>query len=116
MIAMTVRNGAAGPIRSTSGQVPAAVTDISGLSSDDALRLLQQFGPNSTPDTSVHLIRSALRKFWAPVPWMLEAVIVIELFLHNEVEAVVIAVLLVFNAALSFFQESRAQATLTALK
>jgi H+-transporting ATPase len=68
------------------------------------------------PDTSAHLIRSALSKFWAPVPWMLEAVIAIELGLHDYVEASVIAVLLVFNAALSFFQESHAQATLTALK
>jgi H+-transporting ATPase len=68
------------------------------------------------PDTSAHLMRSALSKFWAPVPWMLEAVIIIELGLHEYVEASVIAVLLVFNAALSFFQESHAQATLTALK
>jgi H+-transporting ATPase len=88
---------------------------MSGLSSDEARDRLQKLGPNSLPDASVHLIRAALGKFWAPVPWMLEAVIVIELGLHNDVEAVVIAVLLVFNAALSFFQESRAQATLNAL-
>jgi H+-transporting ATPase len=68
------------------------------------------------PDTSAHLLRSALSKFWAPVPWMLEAVIIVELGLRDYVEASVIAVLLVFNAALSFFQESHAQATLTALK
>jgi H+-transporting ATPase len=89
---------------------------MSGLSSDEAHGRLEKFGPNAMPDVSVHLIRSALGKFWAPVPWMLEAVIVIELGLRNYPEAVVIAVLLISNAALSFFQESRAQATLTALK
>jgi H+-transporting ATPase len=47
---------------------------------------------------------------------MLEAVIVIELCLHNYIEALVITVLLIFNAAIGFFQESRANATLTALK
>jgi magnesium-transporting ATPase (P-type) len=36
--------------------------------------------------------------------------------LHEYVEAAVIAGLLVFNAALGFFQEGRAQATLAALK
>ncbi len=87
-----------------------------GLSSDEARGRLEKSGPNSMPDTSAHPIRSALSKFWAPVPWMLEAVIVIELGLHDYVEASVIAVLLVFNAALSFFQESHAQATLAALK
>jgi H+-transporting ATPase len=68
------------------------------------------------PDTSAHPLRNAVAKFWAPVPWLLEASIVLELVLHKYYEAAVIAALLVFNAALAYFQESRAQATLTALK
>ncbi len=68
------------------------------------------------PDTSVHPLRMALEKFWAPVPWMLEAAIVLELGLGKYIEAAIIALLLVFNAALGLFQESRAQATLAALK
>jgi H+-transporting ATPase len=87
-----------------------------GLTGSEAVGRLHQFGPNSIPDASAHLVRSALGKFWAPVPWLLEAVIVLEVGLHNYVEASVIAVLLVFNAALSFVQESHAQATLAALK
>src|SRR6202050_1357404 len=47
---------------------------------------------------------------------MLEAPIVLELALGKYVEAGIIAGLLIFNAALGLFQESRAQATLTALK
>jgi H+-transporting ATPase len=87
-----------------------------GLTSDEARRRLQKFGPNAMPDTSVHPLRLALEKFWAPVPWMLEAAIVLELALGKYVEAAIIAVLLAFNAALGLFQESRAQATLAALK
>ncbi len=68
------------------------------------------------PDTSVHPLRNALAKFWAPVPWLLEAAIVLEVVLHKDVEALVIAGLLVFNAALAYFQEGRAQATLKALR
>ncbi|HSY41765.1 MAG TPA: HAD-IC family P-type ATPase, partial [Polyangia bacterium] len=90
--------------------------DRSGLSGDEARRRLQELGPNSMPDASVHPIRSALGKFWAPVPWMLEIVIVVELVLRDYVEAAVIAVLLIFNAVLSFLQQSHAQATLAALK
>jgi len=88
----------------------------SGLTSDEAGRRLKKFGPNAMPDTSVHPLRMALEKFWAPVPWMLEAAIVLELALGKIVEAAIIAGLLVFNAALGLFQESRAQATLAALK
>jgi H+-transporting ATPase len=68
------------------------------------------------PDTSAHPLRNALAKFWAPVPWLLEASIVLETVLHKYYEAAVIAGLLLFNAALAYFQESRAQATLAALK
>jgi H+-transporting ATPase len=68
------------------------------------------------PDTALHPMRRAFAKFWAPVPWMLEAAIVLELILGKYVEAVIIALLLVFNALLGFFQESRAQTTLAALK
>jgi H+-transporting ATPase len=54
-----------------------------GLTSVEAQARLTKLGPNSTADVSAHPIRSALNKFWAPVPWMLEAVIFIELYMHN---------------------------------
>jgi H+-transporting ATPase len=88
----------------------------SGLTSDEVRRRLDEFGPNAMPDTALHPLHMALEKFWAPVPWMLEAAIVLELVLGKYVEAGIIAGLLVFNAALGLFQESRAQATLAALK
>ena len=64
----------------------------------------------------MHPLRMAIEKFWAPVPWMLEAAIILEVVLGKYVEAAIIAALLIFNAALGLFQESRAQATLAALK
>lgn len=92
------------------------VPPSTGLTSDEARRRLQKFGPNAIPDTALHPLRRALTKFWAPVPWMLEATIVLELSLDKYIEAAIIASLLAFNAVLGFLQEGHAQATLAALK
>jgi H+-transporting ATPase len=103
-------------VSTASGGAGASVATPIGLTSDEARRRLERFGPNAMPDTSAHPLRMAFEKFWTPVPWMLEAAIVLELSLGKTVEASVIALLLIFNAALGYFQESHAQATLTALK
>jgi H+-transporting ATPase len=98
---------------------PASAADASpqsGLTSDEAHQKLEKFGPNAMPDTALHPLRMALEKFWAPVPWMLEAAIILQIGLGDYAGAAIISGLLVFNAALGLFQESRAQATLTALK
>ena len=59
---------------------------------------------------------SFLEKFWAPVPWMLELTIILEIVLGRIPEAVIIATLLFFNSGVSFFQEGRAQTALELLK
>src|ERR1039458_1363709 len=87
-----------------------------GLTSDEARRRLAADGLNAVPDIVQHPISRALKKLWAPVPWMLEAAILLQLALGEYVEAAGIAVLVVFNAGLGFFHESQAQATLEALK
>jgi len=89
---------------------------MTGLTSEEARRRLAADGPNSVEDVAEHPIQRGLKKLWAPVPWMLEAAVVLQLALGEYAEAGAVAVLLLFNAGLSFFQEGRAQATLDALK
>jgi H+-transporting ATPase len=95
------------------GPAPAA---LAGLSSEEATHLLRQHGPNTTPEERVSTLRLLLGKLWAPVPWMLELTIVLELVLGKTLEAVVVAALLLFNALVSWVQENRAQEALSLLR
>jgi H+-transporting ATPase len=115
-VAIVSASGVITPASASPAAKPAQDIASMGLTSDEARTRLEKDGPNAMPDTSAHPLRNALAKFWAPVPWLLEASIVLELVLHKYYEAAVIAALLIFNAALAYFQESRAQATLAALK
>jgi H+-transporting ATPase len=49
-----------------------------------------------------------LNKFWAPIPWLLEAALLLQIGLGAYTEAGIIGGLLVFNALLTLLQEGRA--------
>ncbi|HEX7395594.1 MAG TPA: plasma-membrane proton-efflux P-type ATPase, partial [Anaerolineaceae bacterium] len=77
---------------------------------------LQKYGPNSIPEQKTRPWIIFLRKMWAPVPWMLEASILLELVLGKYVEAGIIGMLVVFNALMSTLQENKAHNALALLR
>ena len=87
-----------------------------GLSTAEAERRLRQFGPNAVVEERVSLPKRVLRHFWAPVPWMLEATIALQLAIGQHLTALLIALLLLLNVVLGVIQESRAGAALALLK
>ena len=87
-----------------------------GLTGAEARQRFGKFGPNATPDVAVHPLRLVLGKFVSPISCLLEAAIALQLVLGEYIEASIIAALLIFNAAIGFFHEGRAQATIAALK
>ena len=99
----------------SSGEPAKPENPLKGLTSDEAAIRLAKDGQNAMPDVSVRPIANLLSKFWAPIPWLLEASLILEVGLQKYFEAAIIASLLLFNAILAFVQEGRAQATLKAL-
>jgi H+-transporting ATPase len=96
--------------------LPAQNAQMPGLSSAEAGRLLREIGPNAIADEQPGFWSAVAPKFIAPVPCLLEAAIALQVYLGEYLEAAVIFVLLIFNAALGLLQEGRAKATLAALK
>lgn len=96
----------------TSGPAPAA----RGLSAAEAQALLIQYGRNAMPDSESGAWRRLVARFWAPVPWMLELAVIAQIAMGERIQAAVVGTLLIFNGILGFLQESRAQATLDALR
>jgi H+-transporting ATPase len=87
-----------------------------GLITTEALKPLEQFGPNALAEEKAHPLKEFAKRFWAPVPWLLEATIILQVFLQENVEAAIVAGLLVLNATLSLVQEGRAQKPLVLLR
>ncbi|MCJ7694278.1 MAG: plasma-membrane proton-efflux P-type ATPase [Anaerolineaceae bacterium] len=87
-----------------------------GLSQIEARERLDQYGPNAIPEEKVRLWLVFLHKMWAPVPWMLEASIILQIFLGRYIEAGIMGVLVIFNAVISTFQENRAHNALSLLR
>ena len=80
----------------------------SGLSTTQVEERLKKYGKNEVAEKKENGIIKFLRKFWAPVPWMLEITAAITFFIGKDLDTYIILALLVFNSFISFFQESRA--------
>jgi H+-transporting ATPase len=87
-----------------------------GLTSAEAQHRLEQYGANEIPERRPHPILALLKKFWGPIPWMLEATIVIQILLDKCGEATIVGALLAFNVAISFVEEGRASKALALLR
>lgn len=87
-----------------------------GLSAAEAAERLARFGPNALVEKRRHLVRALAAKLTGPVPFLLEAAVVLELATGKVTEASIVAALIVFNGVLSFVQEGRAANALSLLR
>lgn len=87
-----------------------------GLGSGEAAERLARYGRNEVSEERLSLARRIAAQFWAPVPWMLEATVILQLVAGERIEAALIAGLLLFNVGLGIIQEGRANSALALLK
>jgi magnesium-transporting ATPase (P-type) len=89
-----------------------------GLSSDEAERRLQLYGPNSIPKSIVksklHLFCTQL--FGAPMPIMIWIAIVILLLIGNIFDAIILCIIQFTNATISYYEMTKAGDAVAALQ
>ncbi len=88
----------------------------SGLSSEAARARLARDGYNEIPRRRPHPLKLFFAKLWGPIPWMLEATILLEIASRRFVECGIIFGLLVINAVVGFVHEHRAADAVEALR
>ncbi len=90
--------------------------DKIGLTELEVRERLAKYGYNTVKEKHQSRLLIFIKKFWAPVPWMLELSIIFEIILGKNDEAIIIFSLLLFNSLLSFFQEERANKAIILLR
>lgn len=87
-----------------------------GLTQAEAQARLQHYGRNTLQEKKHNPILQFFRYFWGPIPWMIEAAVLLSAINSQWDDFTIILILLVFNAVVGFWQEYKAASALDALK
>jgi len=87
-----------------------------GLTQEEAKKRLAQYGPNELEEKKTNLFLKFLSYFWGPIPWMIEAAVILSAVARHWPAFGIILVLLLANATIGFWEEREAGNAIDALK
>jgi H+-transporting ATPase len=87
-----------------------------GLSSAEAKKRLETYGPNEIPEKKVKPIIKFLNNFWGPIPWMIEIAAILSIVIEEWDDFFVILAMLLINAIVRFWEENKADNAVELLK
>jgi H+-transporting ATPase len=91
------------------------VTD-EGLSQAKATERVGQFGFNEIAEKKTNPFLKFLSYFWGPIPWMIEAAIILSALVRHWTDLGIILALLIMNSLVGFWEEYQAGNAIDALK
>ncbi len=92
------------------------IDDLKGLSSEEVKKRLEKFGYNEIKEKEESWIHRLFRRFWGPIPWMIEIAAILSAIAHRWEDFSVIIFMLLVNAFVDFYQESKALNAIAVLK
>ena len=87
-----------------------------GISQAEATKRLAQYGPNEIEEKKDNPFLKFLTYLWGPIPWMIEAAVVLSALAQHWPDFGIILVLLLANAVVGFWEEHQAGNAIAALK
>jgi H+-transporting ATPase len=87
-----------------------------GLSDDEVRKRISELGYNEIPEKEESLFHRVFRRFWGPIPWMIEFAALLSAAVRRWEDFAIITILLLTNAFIDFWQESKALNALKVLK
>ena len=87
-----------------------------GLTEAEAKKRLTQYGPNEIAEKKTNEILKFLSYFWGPIPWMIEAAVILSAAARHWPDFGIILLLLLANAMVGFWEEHQAGNAIAALK
>ena len=87
-----------------------------GLSQAEAQKRLTQYGPNEIEEKKTNPFLKFLTYFWGPIPWMIEAAVILSAVARHWPDFAIILILLLANAVVGFWEEHQAGNAIAALK
>jgi H+-transporting ATPase len=87
-----------------------------GLSEAEAQKRLAQYGPNEIEEKKTNVFLKFLSYFWGPIPWMIEAAVILSAVARHWPDFGIILLLLLANAGVGFWEEREAGNAIEALK
>jgi H+-transporting ATPase len=87
-----------------------------GLSQAEAQKRLIEYGPNEIEEKKANPLLKFLTYLWGPIPWMIEAAVILSAIARHWPDFAIILLLLVANAMVGFWEEHQAGNAIAALK
>ncbi|MBL4931779.1 plasma-membrane proton-efflux P-type ATPase [Clostridium paridis] len=91
-------------------------TSENGISTEEANNRVKKFGYNQVEEIKKNLFIEFFKRYWGPMPWLLELAIVLTIILKHYTESIIISILLTVNAIIGFLQSSNSKKAVELLK
>ncbi len=92
------------------------IDTLQGLNQQEVTERLNRYGFNEIDEKVEGWLHRLFRRFWGPIPWMIEVAAILSAIAQRWEDFTIIFMLLLINAIVDFYQESKAINAIAVLK